>query len=571
MTSQTVNADHEETSNKLKWLLGLRVLIVTILMGVSIALKVGQDSSPGPLPTFYSLITLTYLLTILYGLLLKHVRALAIFAYCQLAVDIFLETSLVLVTGGLASPFTFLYLISIISASMILYRQGGITTASLSAILFGTAGGLQYYELIQTGPGVLESREAIYFLLINILAFFTVAILSSSLAEKLKRARKSLQEKETGLTELKAFHENIVQSISSGLLTADLGGNITSFNRAAQEITGLSWSEVRGKKYVEVIEWEGVQEFYKDLEQINQSHRYDVETKKKDGSRLLLGVTLSPLRDELDKVTGVVGTFQDLTKIRKLEEEVRKREKLATIGQMAADMAHEIRNPLASLSGSVQVLRNELTLSEENKHLMEIALKETERLDNIITQFLYYARPSPLNYKSCNLHRLLEETVQLLENSRDYNSSIEIRTDFGPTDVLTRVDPDQMKQVFWNLSINAVQAMSTGGLLNIVMRVKKEVSDEIVHHPPHGNVGQFKDNHSGQITEIVFEDNGGGIVMEHLDRIFDPFFTTKSNGSGLGLAIVYRIIVDHGGRIWAESLDKQGTRFIIHLPAEQTN
>jgi two-component system sensor histidine kinase PilS (NtrC family) len=549
--------------------MGLRVIIVTILMGGSIALKVGQSAQIGSFSIFYLLIAFTYLLTILYGQVLKHIRALTLFTYCQMAVDIGLETSLVVATRGLASPFTFLYLISIISASMILYRRGGMAAAWASSILYGMAGGLQYYGIIQVGTEVLQPREAVYSLLINIVAFFTVALLSSNLAEKLKQARQSLHEKETGLTELKAFHENIVQSISSGLLTADLAGRVTSFNRAAQEITGLSWEEVKWRRCVEVFPWKGLQEFYEDPLKIDRSSRHDVETKRKDGSRLLLGVTLSPLRDEQNRVAGVVGTFQDLTKIRGLEEEMQKQEKMASIGEMAAGMAHEIRNPLAALSGSMQVLRKELVLNDEHRHLMEIALKETDRLNNIITEFLYYARPSPLNYKSCDLNRLLDETLQLLKNSRDYHKGIQIRTAFGREPVLAMVDPDQMKQVFWNLSINAVQAMPAGGVLTVAAAARNWGKDRaacrlsIPEWSGEGNPIHY--------TEIIFEDNGEGIRREHLHRIFAPFFTTKSHGSGLGLAIVHRIIEDHGGRVWAESKVEKGSRFTIQLPAEPEN
>jgi two-component system sensor histidine kinase PilS (NtrC family) len=566
VTIEKTNTDREEIRKKLKWLMGLRVMIVTILMGGSIALKVGQSAQIGSFSIFYFLIAFTYLLTILYALALNHIRALTLFTYGQIAVDITLETSLVVATRGLASPFTFLYLISIISASMILYRRGGLAAASSSSILYGIAGGLQYYGLIQFGAEVLQPREAIYSLLINIVAFFTVAILSSNLAEKLKQARRSLQEKESGLTEFKAFHENIVQSISSGLLTADLEGRITSFNRAAQEITGLSWGEVQGRRCVEAFPWKGLQEFYVDPLKINRASRHDVETQRKDGSRLLLGVTLSPLRDDQGQVAGVVGTFQDLTKIRELEEEMRKQEKLASIGEMAAGMAHEIRNPLAALSGSMQVLRKELILNEEHQHLMEIALKETDRLNNIITEFLYYARPSPLNYKSCDLNRLLAETLELLQNSKDYHKGIQIKTVFSQEPVLAKVDPDQMKQVFWNLSINAVQSMSAGGVLAVTVGVR--------NGQEHGAVCRLRvprrpgEQRNVHFTEIIFEDSGEGIRQEHLHRIFDPFFTTKSHGSGLGLAIVHRIIEDHGGRVWAESRIDKGARFTIQLPAE---
>lgn len=556
MAVEKIYTSDEEIRNKLKWLMGLRVVIVTVLMSASIALKADQG---GASPIFYFLIAFTYFLTILYSVVLKRIRALTFFTYFQIGVDLALETSLVMATGGLASPLTFLYMISIITASMVLYRQGGMAAALASSLMFGMAGILPQDAWVDSGISLVAPREALYTLLINVVAFFTVAALSSSLAEKLKQARETLQEKETGLTEFKAFHENIVQSMSSGLLTADLEGRITSFNRAAEEITGLSSEEVRGKRCMDVLGWGGLQQYCERSGEINRSRRFDVETKRKDGAPLLLGVTLSPLRDELSRVTGVVGTFQDLTKIRKLEEEMKKREKLASIGELAAGMAHEIRNPLAALSGSMQVLHKELDLSEEHTHLMDIALKETDRLNKIITEFLYYARPSPLNFKSCDLNQLLEETLQLLKRSSEYHEGIQFVTDFCKVPVLARVDSDQMKQVFWNLSINAVQAMPDSGFLKVSTRIREEISLGI-SDPSQEAVSYI---------EVIFEDEGEGILREHLPRIFDPFFTTKPRGSGLGLAIVHRIMEEHRGRIWAESLGKRGARFTLLLPAEQ--
>ncbi len=314
-----------------------------------------------------------------------------------------------------------------------------------------------------------------------------------------------------------------------------------------------------------------MRQFYKDPGKINQACRYDVETTRKDGSAVLLGVTLSPLRDEAGAVTGVVGTFQDLTKIRRLEEEVRKRQKLAMIGQMAADMAHEIRNPLASLSGSMQVLRKELTLGEENQRLMEIALRETDRLDNIITEFLYYARPSPLNCKPCDLHALIVETLQLLKHGKGYDRRVEIKTTLADPPLTAWVDADQMRQVFWNLSINAIEAMNDGGVLAISSGIREsgEGMEALLLPPLKAGSGAEEPVDEQRFLEIAFEDTGGGIKREYLDRIFDPFFTTKSHGSGLGLAIVHRIIADHSGHIWADSLEGRGTRFTLLLPIKR--
>ena len=250
--------------------------------------------------------------------------------------------------------------------------------------------------------------------------------------------------------------------------------------------------------------------------------------------------------------------FQDLTKIRAIEEEMKKKEKLASIGELAASMAHEIRNPLAALSGSMQVLNRELKLEDENRRLMEIALKEAERLNMIITTFLKYARPMPLNKKRCSLHDLLEDTLSLLRNSPDYRNDISLATSFTKGKVWIMMDPDQIKQVFWNVVLNAIEAMPQGGQLAIETRKLKTVNRFVNQRP------------GSSIVEVRFTDTGVGITPEEMERIFYPFFTTKQKGSGLGLSIVHRIIEEHGGRILVESKPGQGTAMVFQLPVEKT-
>lgn len=556
MTHPNYDDDQEEIRNKIKWLMGLRILIVTVLMGGSILLNVnvGPVRRLWSLPLFYFMIAFTYFLTILYALVLGRLRRLELFAYVQIGVDIGLETLLVAATGGRVSPFTFLYLVSTISASMILYRRGGMATASAASILYGLAGDLQHYDLLAQPPDPVRPKESVYLFLVNVVALFTVALLSSNLAEKLRQARRNLREKETGLNALEVMHQNVVQSISSGLLTTDLAGRITSLNRAALQITGYDWEEVRGRRFDEAMAWPGLSGFFEDPLRMQSTGRYDVETRRKDGSRLLLGVTLSPLRDGQETVAGLVGTFQDVTKIRELEERVWKREKLAMVGEVAAGMAHEIRNPLAAVSGSLQVLSRDLSLGGDYQRLMQIALQEMDRLNHIVNEFLYYARPSPPQYKTCDLPQLLEETLYLIQAGQEQTLKVKIETAFDPAVRLVRLDPDQMRQVFWNLCTNAIQAMPEGGCLTIRTALRTS--------------GGFAGPGAASWAEIGFRDEGVGIAPEHLGKVFDPFFTTKTNGSGLGLAIVQRIIEECGGQIEVQSRPGQGTCFTVWLPME---
>jgi len=552
-------AEGRELAQKLKWLMTVRVLAVTVLLGTFVLFQVGFSRGLSLSAPFYFLIGAVYLLTLLYAFSINQIAELVPFSYLQLGLDLLLETALVAFTGGVESPFTFLFLITIISGSMLLYQQGGIVIASLASVAYTSLVAVPYFYKVPFIPvATFPSRELLYTLFLNITAFYTVAYLSGRLAEQLRQTGESLQEKAKGLTRLQVFHENVVQSMSGGLFTTDLAGRITSFNRAGEEITGFTKEEILGKSWWVLFSQEDPKIFGYDLEAADAPFRFDTETRRKEGAQLLLGVTLAPLLDDRGQKTGIVGMFQDLTKIRAIEEEMKKKEKLASIGELAACMAHEIRNPLAALSGSMQVLNRELKLEDENCRLMEIALKEAERLNIIITTFLKYARPMPLNKKRCSLHELLEDTLSLLRNSPDYREDISLAPRFTNGKVWMMMDPDQIKQVFWNVVLNAIEAMPQGGQLVIETR-RLKTSPRFVNQQP-----------VSSIVEVRFADTGVGITPENLERIFYPFFTTKQKGSGLGLSIVHRIIEEHGGRILVESKPGQGTTMVFQLPVEKT-
>jgi two-component system sensor histidine kinase PilS (NtrC family) len=440
-------------------------------------------------------------------------------------------------------------------ASLILGRWAGVAAAGAAVIFFGLVTEVQLLGLLDAVswllPGSLPLAETLHVFGIHSLAFLIVGLLSGRLAENLRRADQSLVEQQRGLQRLQAFHENIVQSISSGLFTTDSAGRITSFNPAAEEATGYSREEALGRLWWEVFNWqEGAPDVQK-LAALVGPHRFESLGKRADGSRLVVGMTLSALTEH-GVQTGLVGVFKDLTQIRDMEEEMRRREWLATLGEMSAGMAHEIRNPLAAVGGAMQMLRRDLPLDETCTRLVDIAIRETARLDDIIKAFLLYARPPALNLKECDVNAVLAETLDLIRHQTADREALRLETALASGTLPAQVDPDQMKQVFWNLAANAFQAMPNGGRLTISTGLRRI------------GAGQ----RHGEVVEITFEDTGAGIRKEDLDKIFLPFFTTKKEGSGLGLAAVHRIVDLHGGWIRVQSEPGKGSRFVVCVPRE---
>lgn len=533
--------------------MGWRVVLVTLLLGLSLAFQVTKGER---VETFYALIIFTYAVTILYALVVRQLtdpEVLVQFAWTQIAVDFMLETVLIARTGGIESPFAVLYVISVTVASLVPRRRVGLLTASLCIILFGMLTNMQLYGLAEIWgwlpPSRLSAAETLQAFGVYSLAFLVVGFLSGALADQLRLADQSLREKEQGLSRLQAFHENIVHSISSGVFTTDEQGRITSFNPAAQEATGYSFEQVHGRPWREVFNWHPSQQEDDHMHDASANLRFEVECKRFDGNRLILGMTLAPLHERGEK-TGLVGVFKDLTQIRDLEEEMRRKEWLAGLGEMSAGMAHEIRNPLGALAGAMQMLRKDLHADETSRRLTEIAIREATRLDTIITEFLQYARPPALNLAEHDLNKVLAETLDLVHHEARARTNITIATAPCSEALPAQVDQDQMKQVFWNLAVNAFDAMPTGGQLTITTGSRKiDVAGR-----------------KAEVVEVSFHDTGEGIPKNNLDKIFLPFFTTKKRGSGLGLAAVHRIVDLHGGWIKVESQEGQGTRFGVCLP-----
>jgi len=538
-------------TGRLRWLMGLRLAVATVMLGVTILLQVrqGEAFSSTPLRSLYFFVGLTYLLTIVYAVLQSQVRDQSRFAAAQLALDLALLSGVVMVTGGAASPFVIVYFLIIIGAAILFYRAGSLVAAGGSALLYGVAVGAPLLPRVAavidpTGTFGAMSRTAIgYRHLLAVFGFFLVAFLASHLTESLRRVGAQLDVASASLAALERRSEHILRNIASGLVTTDLGGTITYCNRAAERIAHLSAADVIGRPFAGVFRLPPGSDPWRRPGQLENTALRAEGGIAGSGEGPLLGMTFSALRDGEGQSTGVICAFQDLTAIRRMEEQVRRSDRLAAIGELAAGMAHEIRNPLASLSGSIAMLREELTVEGTGRELLDIVTGEVARLDALVSDFLGYASPRDIAPQETDLLAVLQETMTLLQ-ARAGECRIAV-TRRGAAPARAEVDPQLARQVFWNLALNAVEAMPRGGELAVTV----------------SGVGP-------EVT-IEFADTGAGIPRAALAKIFTPFFSTKERGTGLGLALVYKIVEAHRGRIDVESEPGRGTTVRVAFPVRQ--
>ncbi len=552
MTSQAKgSASRHIADNALVWLMVLRVVVVTALLGSALVAEVASRPR-GPAEPLYVLIALTYLVTVLYALLwpitLRYRRELA---YVQILVDLAIVTGIVYYTGGIDSNFSSLYFISIIAASIILFRRGGLVAASVASIIYGSLVQGLHLGAIRAYPAagsnlvlVLPSQAVAFTIFLNVFGFYTVALLTSYLSENLRRTGQRLEEASDYLADLQVFNQTIIDSITSGLMTTDFEGNINFFNEAAATIWGIRPDEAIGTRVTTLLaEPESLLDELKENLQAKRYLRMEGAYLNGRGDELYLGMSVSYLLFEGEKKSGFLFTVQDLTEIKRLERQVRLKENLATMGEMAAGMAHEIRNPLASISGSVQVLKEARELSEEQKRLMDIIIRESERLSGTLTEFLAYSRPARFEPGPIDVREVLEETATLLRHSAEVLPEHDIELDLPGTPVEVFADANQMKQITWNLARNALQAMPSGGRLR--MSLSRDESGDVM---------------------MSFRDEGVGMSDGEMHKVFEPFSGSFERGSGLGLAIVYRIVKDYNGVIEVDSVATKGTEITVHFP-----
>jgi two-component system sensor histidine kinase PilS (NtrC family) len=560
---------HQKMLKNVKGLMLCRIIILTLLLTITFLFQVSEKKFFFiPLTNhFYYFISFFYFVTIFYALLLRKIKDLRQFTFIQIVIDHLFITGLIYFTGGKESFFPITYIFSIIGSSIIFYKRGAFSSASLSTVLYGLLLLLQLHQWINPlgEPSLYEASQIFYSLILYMATFYIVAFLSSTISEELKKKKKELIQKQVDYDQLEAFNRNIIQSLDSGLLTIDLQGKINFFNRTAEKILNLNGE---GSKDTSIYDlFPKINEVIEEVKKKGQDsppdyQRYETLFVNHEGKRVHLGFSISPLTDPEGSWIGHTLIFQDITKFKEMEEQMKRIDKMAAIGLLAAGMAHEIRNPLASLSGSIQMLKSELTLDDSQEHLMEITLRESERLNALITDFLLFAQPPQTNKNSWEISKLIDETIQLFTHSPTFPEGIRIIRPNPRENLKVRIDPDQMKQVFWNLLMNAAQAMSNGGEIHIHLEKEREAFwEKNLPWPTPGSRGR-------EWVKISITDSGNGIPPQEKEKIFEPFFTTKEGGTGLGLSIVHKIIENHTGVIKVESEVGKGSTFAILLPAD---
>jgi two-component system, NtrC family, sensor histidine kinase PilS len=485
-------------------------------------------------------------LTALYLALWRIGRQQMLQLYLQIGIDLILSTVLVAYTRGIESSFVSFYLLIIIYCSLSLGRNGGMVGAALTTILYSGIIFAIHLGFPAIGGPDTDSRQAIFRISIHVIGFWAVAYLGSYLHQQLQIVKGELKEKTDSVTQLKRVNEHIVSSIRSGLITTDLHGRISLFNAAAGELTERNTQEMLDKQIQSLLGeafWYQILEA--DLLRSAKPLRHEEWVTLPSGARRFLGFSVSPLRDNNQLLLGYIVSFQDLTEITRLEEEVRLKEKMAVIGRMAAGIAHEIRNPLTAMRGSVEILRSHANLPPKDERLLEILIRESDRLNKFVGDFLDFARPRKYQKGPLDLVSVLRDSVILLRNSPEIRENHSVTLDIDDPSVRIFGSADQLNQVFWNLAQNAVRAMPNGGQLKISLR---KTSD---------NTGQ-----------IIFEDNGIGMNREEQDQIFQPFHSGFAGGLGLGLSIIFQIMEDHQGKISFESEKGNGTKVSLSFPLE---
>ncbi len=522
----------------------LRVIIVSTLLLSAFLIQI-TFSTALPLNSIYYLAAFAYSISIVAILSLDRISA-ETNAGVQLFGDLVVITGLVYVSGGPDSSFTFLYLSTVSAGSILLGRRGGLATAGLAAVFYAVLVDLMFFDVVKPVETGERTRQLwnlpalVGNVGLNVAAFVATALLVSVASEKLHEARADVERRKAEIARLQSLHGSVLTSMSSGVLTTDLDGRVTYANRAAQELLGAPSLDLVGRPLLSLgllgeADWKRIA--------ASGSEILRFENARPSGAiEDYFGISATALRDGSGYTIGRILIFQNLTELKRLEGEVRLKDKLAAVGELAAGIAHEIRNPLASISGSVQVLKNSSSPGSPEQRLMEIVVAESHRLSSILEDFLRYVRPKERAIEPVDAPAALDDVLTLLAHGDEVSPNHRLVKDFDPPSVVVQADPGQLRQIFWNVARNALAAMPGGGALTVSARLQ------------------------GGSWNVTFTDEGHGMTASERGRLFTPFAHSFPGGTGLGLAIVYRIVEEHGGTIRVDTSPGHGTTVSISLP-----
>ncbi len=499
-------------------------------------------------PFFYFtafVLGLNILYSILY-LLFRPLRARPLFIYLQMGGDILSVTVLAFFTGGLNSIYTFLYHVLIVLGGYLLRRRGAYLVAMLDSVAYGLLCVALFYGWLD--PERFSDRfsyerplasATLYALLAHYLGFFLVAFLMSVMSERIESTRAALGVMEKDFSSLRTLNEQILSTLKWGVLTTDPQGRVTFANPAAMRMLGESIPS--GWSFNGRLEELGCPAVDLDEEGLSRDREVDLVL---GANRRYLRVAVTPLKTGLTPLGHLV-FIRDQTELVQLKEELALRERLAAMGAMAADIAHEIKNPLGSISGAAQMLQRQSSGEGREFTLLGIIQEESRRLSATLDNFLRFVKPAPLKKRSLDLRSLVEEVITLFGNDPSIAGHLHVESSLPDGAVQASVDPDQLRQALWNLLQNARKAVREGGHIGVSLTA------------------------DGETAILDVRDDGIGMRQTEIAEFFQPFRRGFAQGAGLGLSIVYRIVEQHGGAIRIESSPGKGTTCHITLPLER--